>query len=242
MNDNMNQEILQEFGLNEKEAKIYLTLLKEKSRTASKFAKLTKLNRTTAYLELENLLNLGLVSYIIKDSKRYYQPSPPEKLISILEHKKEQIKSILPSLKKFQKEIEPFKIEVFEGKEGIKTFYQDVLNNAKEFLAFGVTGKATKVLEFSYPHFLKKFIKAKVKERALANHDAKEIMEKHPKSNIKLKYLPKKFSSDVTTVIYSNKIAIQSLNKNNIYVIIITDETLNKGYKAYFEFMWNLIQ
>jgi hypothetical protein len=29
--------------------------------------------------------------------------------------------------------------------------------------------------------------------------------------------------------------------ENNIFVIVIEDENLFKGYKNYFEFMWNLI-
>ena len=61
------EEIIREIGLNEKEAKIYLELLKQKISTASKLAKITKINRTTAYLELENLMKLGLVNYVIKN-------------------------------------------------------------------------------------------------------------------------------------------------------------------------------
>lgn len=235
----MKEEILQEIGLNEKESKIYLTLLKEKSCTASKLAKLTKINRTTSYLELENLMNLGLVSYVVKDSKRYYQAASPEKLIEILDTKKAKIHSILPQLKGMHKSIEPFKFEVFEGKEGIKTFYQEIINsNAKEILVFGATGRAFEILKFSYPHFLKKFIKLNIKERALANQESKRNMEKHPKTHIKVKYLPKEYKAEVSTVIYKGKVAIQSLHKDNIYVVVITDDLLYNSYKNYFEFMW----
>lgn len=238
----MEKEILQEFGLNNRETKIYLALLKEKSCTASKLARLAKVNRTTTYLELQNLINLGLASYIIKNSKRYFQPTNPKRLIEILELKKTRIKSILPKLKNLHQTTEPFKIEVFEGKEGIKTFYQDILNNTKkEFLAFGVTGLATEILKFSYPHFLKKFMKANIKERALANNQAKKIMKSHPRSHLKIKYLPEKYKAEVTTIIYNNKVAIQSLQKNNIYVVLIKDKILHESYKNYFEFMWNLI-
>ena len=64
---NMEEQVLKEFGLNEREVQVYLALLKEKSCTASKLAKVAKVNRTTAYLELENLMKRGLVSYVIKD-------------------------------------------------------------------------------------------------------------------------------------------------------------------------------
>ena len=73
------------------------------------------------------------------------------------------------------------------GKEGIKTFYQEMMNNTKEFLAFGVTGRATEVLRFSYPHFVKKFMKSGIKERAIANFGAKKVMKDHPKSHFKVK-------------------------------------------------------
>ncbi|MDP3026452.1 MAG: helix-turn-helix domain-containing protein [Nanoarchaeota archaeon] len=236
----MDKEILREAGLNDKEAIIYLELLKERICNASKLAKLTKIQRTTIYLELENLMRKGLVSYVIKNSKRFYQAASPEKLIEILDTKKQKIKSILPDLKSLHHSIEPFKIEIFEGKEGIKTFYQDILNsNTKELLAFGVTGNAFETLKFEFPHFVRKYEKAGLKVRYLANKSSEKLLTGLPRYRVKIRYLPEKYSSDVTTIIYANKIAIQSLVKENLFVVLIEDERLFRGYKNYFEFMWN---
>jgi sugar-specific transcriptional regulator TrmB len=238
--DPMERDVLQELGLNDKEAMIYLELLKEKTCAASKLAKLTRINRTTVYLELTNLIHKGLVSYVIKDSKRYFQAASPEKLIEMLDTKKAKVESILPTLKALGKSAEPFHIEVFEGKVGIKTFYQDILNHAKEVLAFGVTGNAFDVLRYDFPHFVKKFEKAKITARYLANKSAERLLASLPKA-VKIKYLPEKHVSNITTIIYADKIAIQSLLKNDIFVILITDTQLAQGYKNYFEFMWNCI-
>jgi sugar-specific transcriptional regulator TrmB len=235
------KQIFKELGLNERETDVYLTLLKEGSITASKIAKLTKINRTTTYLELENLIDRGVVSYVIKDSKRHYRATSPEKFIHILDEKKKNFQAILPQLQGLHKSIDPFNFEVFEGKEGIKTFYMDIYHNAKEFLVLGATGKATEVLKYSYPHFVNKFLKKKIKERALANESSREIMESHPKSIVKIKYLPSKYEFDVTTIIYGNKIAIQSLQKDNIYVVVIKDNLLHKSYKNHFELLWSLL-
>ena len=101
-NDNMNeitQELREVIGLNEREAKIYLALLGDKAVSASILAKITKVNRTTVYLELERLIDRGLVSYVIQEGKRFFSPSLPEKLVEILETKKSRIESILPQLK-----------------------------------------------------------------------------------------------------------------------------------------------
>lgn len=233
------EEILKEIGLNGKEAKIYLELLKEKSQTASKIAKLTKINRTTAYLELENLMKLGLVSYTIKNSKRYYQPASPEKLVEILETKKKKIISVLPKLKSFQQNEELFKIEIYEGKEGLKTFYQDILNNAKEVLAFGVTGLAFEILDFEFPHFIKLCKKKNIKARYIANKDSERLLKKLPKNFVKIKYLENKYNAKVTTIIYSNKVAIQSLQNEKIYITLIKDKNLYETYKNYFMLMWS---
>ncbi|MCK4649671.1 hypothetical protein KAT36_00415 [Candidatus Pacearchaeota archaeon] len=237
----MEQEILEEFGLNARESKIYLALLKEKSCTASKLAKLTKINRTTTYLELENLIRLGLASYVLKNSKRYYQSASPKKFIEILNSKKTKIESILPKLKELHQSIEPFKIEVFEGKEGIKTFYQDIMNNVSEVLAFGVTGMAFEILRFEFPHFIKRYEKAGITARYLANENARKLLKSLPKKKVKIKYLPQKYTAKVTTILYNDKVAIQSLQKENIYVLVITDKLLHESYKNYFEFMWNSI-
>jgi sugar-specific transcriptional regulator TrmB len=237
----MIKDVLKEFGLNDREVEIYLRLLEEKNCTASRLSKLTKMNRTTAYLELGNLMKKGLVSYIIKDSKRYYQAASPGKFMEILNTKKEKMKEIMPSLKNLHKAIDPFKFEVFEGKEGIKTFYQDILNHAGEVLAFGVTGNAFEILKYDFPHFVKKYEKAGVNARYLANESAKDLLKSLPKYKVKIKYLPKAYSSEITTIIYSNKIAIQSLVDDNLFVVVISDKKLSEGYRSYFEFMWKLV-
>ncbi|MBT4647783.1 hypothetical protein HN827_03300 [archaeon] len=243
----MKKNILIEFGLNEKEATIYLELLKEKSCTASKLAKLTNIYRTTAYLELDNLIRKGLVSYVIKDSKRYYQPADPEKFIEILDSKKSKIETILPILKGLHKSSEPFKFEIFEGKEGLKTFNQDnirALLEGNEILSFGVTGKSFQVLIYEFPRYITKFkdiFKSKKnKIRQIANFDAKKYLTEQSKY-IQIKYMDKKYFSSMATVIYDNKVAFQSINDNEIYVVVIADENLYNTYKNHFEFMWDHI-
>ena len=84
--------------------------------------------------------------------------------------------------------------------------------------------------------------KAKVTARYLANNDAKKSLSKLPKDFVKIKYLPKEYTSKITTIIYKDKIAIQSLVKDNIFVTVISDKLLYEGYKNYFEFMWNSLK
>lgn len=229
---------LQEIGLNENEAKVYLQVLKDQGETASTIAKRAKINRTTAYLELDNLTQKGLVSYVIKNKKRSYQAADPKKLVEILEEKKLKINKIMPQLKGLHKSINPFKIEVLEGKEGVKTLYNKIIDEAREVCAFGVTGKANDLLRFEIPHLDEKLKQKNMKIRYLANEDVKR---QKLASVAQTKYMPKEIKSEITTIIFNDKVAIQSLIKENIFVTLITDKELSKGYKNYFEFMWNSI-
>ena len=53
--------------------------------------------------------------------------------------------------------------------------------------------------------------------------------------------MDKKYFSSMATVIYDNKVAFQSINDNEIYVVVIADENLYNTYKNHFEFMWDHI-
>jgi sugar-specific transcriptional regulator TrmB len=232
--------ILRNAGLSEHEARVYAKLIEYNLCTASALAKLVHLNRTTTYLQLDRLKDLGLVSYVIKNGKRYFQPANPEKLIEILNERKRKIEEIMPSLKMLHTFTPEYNIEVYEGKEGIKTFYEDILKIGKDFCAFGVTGKAFDVLEYSFPHFVEKGKKAKIHARYIANVSARKALKAGLNPNFKIKYLSDEFSAEVTTIIYGKKVAIQSLVKEQIFVIVISHSATSKSYQAYFEFLWNL--
>lgn len=233
-------DILQDFGLNERESKVYIQVLRDQGETASTIAKRTKINRTTVYLELNNLIEKGLVSYLIKDKKKYFQAVEPEKFLEILDEKKNKISKIMPELKGLHKSITPFKIEILEGKEGVKSLYNLIYKEAKEASAYGVTGNAFDILKFEFPLLVKKAKNKGLKLRYLANKDAEKKLKKLPKGFIQIKYLPKEITSEVSTIIFNDKVAIQSLVKENIFVTLIIDKQLSQGYKNYFNYMWEL--
>ena len=65
----MFEQFLEEIGLSEKEAKIYLALLQVDSALISDLAEKTKINRTTVYPVLESLAKKGLVSELQEGKK-----------------------------------------------------------------------------------------------------------------------------------------------------------------------------
>lgn len=123
----MFEKYLQQIGLSEKEAEIYVALLQYDNASVNDLAQKTKVNRTTIYPVLETLAKKGLVSEIQIDKKTHYQAEPPERLETFIERQKvvldensKRLVDIIPQLKSIQRESgERPVVKYFEGREGI---------------------------------------------------------------------------------------------------------------------------
>lgn len=121
----MFEKYLQEIGLNEKEAAVYLALLQFDSASVVNIAEKTKIKRPTVYAVLELLAKKGLVSEVEIGKKTQYAAEPPERLetymeqqrVSLDEHAR-RLKEIIPQIKSIQREGgERPVIKFFDGKE-----------------------------------------------------------------------------------------------------------------------------
>src|SRR3989338_11363254 len=124
-------EKLLKFGLAEKEAKVYLACLELGDSVASDIALKSNLPRTLVYDILERLIDLGLISYAIKANRKVFRAADPDEFLRIAHEKEEAINEALPELKRLQKikGVKRPKVEVYEGKEGMKTVMNDILGS-----------------------------------------------------------------------------------------------------------------
>ncbi len=122
----MFEKYLEEIGLSEKEAKIYLALLQVDRNTVQELANRTKINRTTVYPVIESLQKKGLVSEVQEGKKVEYMAEPPERLETYAERQRvvfeehaARLKDIIPQIKSIQREQgERPVVKYFEGREG----------------------------------------------------------------------------------------------------------------------------
>ena len=168
----MEKESLINIGLTNREAEAYLALLQLQEALASEISKRTKESRSHVYETLDSLIAKGLVSYVIKNNRKYFSPAPPERLIGYIKEKEGIIQRILPNLQElFKPQVKKPLVEVYEGKEGIKTVLNDVLKVGKEWLCLGSTGKSKEIIPFYLEHFHKQRIRQKIPLRVLYNDD-----------------------------------------------------------------------
>lgn len=85
-------QLLQEFGLDEKERQVYVLLLKMDWSTALQISRLSSIKRPTLYRVLDSLLKKGLVEQQLDDKTTYYSAANPKSFESlVIEQEKKTI-------------------------------------------------------------------------------------------------------------------------------------------------------
>lgn len=238
------EEILEEIGLSEQNAKVYLSLLKLGTSLASQVAEETKINRSVVYQILDRLIKLGFVSYVIKENKRYYAATHPERLIGILKEREERLKSALPQLANLAKprEEKPA-VEIFEGKEGMKTILLDILRVSKNWYAFGSPGLGHKIMPYFVEPWEIKRQKQKIKLLVICNDSPEGRKRGEEFSKMKfteVKYMPEKYSSPAVTYIYGDRLVIMMWSYEYPFAIRMISKKLVESYMNHFNVLWKL--
>ncbi len=133
----MLEKYLQEIGLSDKEASVYLSLLSVERASVIELSKKTKIKRTTIYVIIDSLAKKGLVSEIVVGKKTQYYAESPERLETFLdkqrfalEESRKVLKEMIPQIKSVQREGgEKPVVKYFEGREGIISTLEDFFRN-----------------------------------------------------------------------------------------------------------------
>lgn len=131
----MNEEILQQAGLTNAEAKIYILLVRNSPCPPPKLADIADESRTNTYKLLDSLEEKGLVSRDETQKKLRYWANNPSTLLDTLKKQRQEVESAekhfqdsLPSMidEYFLYSEQP-SIRYFHGKEGVRKVYEDQL-------------------------------------------------------------------------------------------------------------------
>ena len=232
------EQALMEVGLNDKEIKIYLSCLMLGQSSVNTIAKKANLNRVSSYDILKGLLTKGFVSYVIKSGVKYFEAVEPSKFLDELKEKQAKIKQVLPELEFLKASfLEKPQIGVYEDINGLKSIFNDILKENKEAWFIGAP-KMLEVLEFYFPHFIKQKRKQGIFSKVITT-DCKEMREykrKTSKKYINMKFINNKI--EVTKIIYGNKIAYLTFNKENSIGILIDNQEITDFERIIFNILW----
>lgn len=234
----MDTELLKKLGLTEQEVQVYLASLRLGEATASIISKETNIDRATTYRYLDSLISKGLISYVVKNNVKYYIAANPHKILEDLQEKQREYKNLLPqliSLSNLPKE--ETKVEVYKGKDGLKTVLREIVRLREDHVVLGDEGDFLRILPIEFTQFIKGCEINKIKERILTNQGAFKEMKKHDYKYSQTRALPSEYAIPTTTIISKNKIIL--FNWVDPYnAIVISNKDMAKAYKNYFEILW----
>lgn len=246
----MNLTILAKAGLSSREIIVYQTLIIEGEFMASLLAQKTGLIRTNVYDVLQELIKKGLVSYVIRNNKKYFHAAEPEKILDHIEHEKrdldeikESIEKILPQLKPLIQHEERPIIEVYEGKEGLKTILEisirESLKTKKEIIGISVQQQKCRLLAGPYHiRWYKDREKNKIQSRYLMSAEEPII----PVKFTQFKVLPAEAKNPNEIFIFGD-ITTQFFFVGDLFTaIVIKNKGITQKYRDYFDFLWKIIK
>ncbi len=229
-------------GLTENESNVYSTLLEIGPKTAQILSKKTGIHRRVTYDIADRLIEKGLIGYIIENKKKIFQASHPKRILEIIREREEAINIAMPEMLGLfnqKKERPKQETQFFKGIEGLKSVFEDQLQECKEILILGANQKAYDIMDLYFHWYDKKRVKNKIKTKVIFNKlDKNQKKPKIPLSEIK--YLSEKYSSDLAINIYGDKVAIILWKKENPTAILIKDFEIVEGYRKHFELMWRM--
>ena len=131
----MDTKILEDLGLTQGEVKVYLALFKLGSTTTGPIVKKAKIHASKVYPILDRLIEKGLVSFVKKGKKTFYEAAPARRILDYVHEKQASLKQqessvlqILPQLE-LQRKIEE-KITEATVFKGIKALCRSRAGNA----------------------------------------------------------------------------------------------------------------
>ncbi len=234
------EKILEDVGLDENEAKIYLAVLALGEATVLPISKKSGIGRTYCYDILDSLVEKGLVTYVEKRGRRRYSATEPKMIKKLLHEKLTQLDSILPDLEGlYQKAPIRPKVRFFEGREGVEIIHQEILKEAKEVWFVGSIEDWAKKFP-NYVDYVKAQVKVGIKIRDLVrpgSGEAQKYAHLYKKPLQELRYLPEtaKFATD--NMVWNNKFVMISYGAD-LYAVSVESAEIAQTMRVIYEILW----
>jgi sugar-specific transcriptional regulator TrmB len=228
----MDKRILSRAGLSKGEIEVYLTLLKRGASPVSAIAKSTGLHRTNIYDTLEKLREKGLVSHVVRGGGKHFSASAPVRLVDYLKEREEEVRSVLPELSSYARlPRSEASVEIYQGKEGMKTVLKDILEEGKDYCVFEEEGHIERALPHFFAQFNARLDRAGIRVRALAKGPIAT------RKGMALRTLPEFIAFPAATAVYGSKVAIFVWDEP-YHAILIRSAQVAGSYRNFFELLW----
>ena len=235
--------LLKELGLNEKEAKVYLSLLELDEANLKTIADYSLIPRTSLYTPVKTLLDKGVIEFYKRKNRNYYTAITPKKLLELQKNKTKLLEDniIYLNAKMVNGTFKP-KIKFYEGKESIKVLLNEILNEKQSFLAITCIEDMNEIANDYFNDFIQKRIDQRLTVNLLTNKSetSQKLKSRDDNELRETRFVPQEYKFNTANYIFGNKLAILSLRQKPVIGILIEDKDIAQTHKMYFDLIWKM--
>jgi predicted transcriptional regulator len=245
------QKMLSLIGLKNKEARIYLLCLAAgQGLYVHEIVKKTKYSRSSIDLMLQRLLRQNYMHKTKVESRYKYFAESPKNILAALQKTTALFAEAVPFLGKLTLQESNIDIRFFDGAEGVRKVYNDILlqfkmSDAKDktLYSFSSGSHALKTFPAMQKSFIEKRVKLGIPYRAIAPDGSRAVKEwsNDAKALRQVKYVDDSlFEFLISVEIYLDNVMICTSAKP-VGGIIIRNAAIARSLRALFNLVWHSI-
>lgn len=238
---------LESFGLSEKEASVYLTLLPHRDVGSSKLVMATGLHKQFVYNALARLEELGLAKHVIVRGRKKFSANPPKRIVSLIDEKKLAAQSIAEKLQSRFAGAHEQDFEVYQGDDAFMAHQLQLLRDAPDGCVFDViamqTERYSKTFEATglwdeYHHIQ---AEKNIQIRYLGAEPQRERLEWREKHEplFTFKILPELSIGKMSIEVRPSNVSFVTYG-DTIVDYTLYGKEVSESYRQFFETLWNL--
>lgn len=249
-------ETLKSVGLTNGEARVYVALLSLGTSSVSPIVESSGISSSKVYFILNRLASKGLASISVKEKRRIYTASEPERILDYLneraqilnKHKKE-ISKIIPELKSKRETVSNYPpIEFTKGEKGFESVFNEVYNDLKEGDSYvGIGGLR---ISFKMQHYWYKqselLSKKKVSQGLIYESDVwykkdQSIAKRKKRKNYYPKVLSEQYKDLPNILVFGDKSIITDVDDSGeVFTLFVRNSNLSKSLGRLVKMLYNI--
>jgi sugar-specific transcriptional regulator TrmB len=239
----MNIELLRKIGLTDSQARTYHELVQAGSLTPPQLARKIGESRTTAYMALAKLEEIGLAKKMDEAKKQTFAPASPSVLNRYVETKRREISDLEEEyraglsdmLSHFYAQKRQPGLQYFQGDEGLRLMYEDHFKSGKDLYLVRTYADEEFFTDWLY-EYMDKRAEAGIKTYALMPMDLRSynFAKRNPQLNRDITwYPPEAYDASVEISAYGDKVSIISFSEEAVGTILESPQ-IAQGIKQLF--------
>jgi HTH-type transcriptional regulator, sugar sensing transcriptional regulator len=247
MNEDEVNGLFEYMSFTKAETAVYLALLELGSTTTGPIIKKADIPQGKVYVLLDKLLTKGIITYTLISGTKHFQAKNPTTLIPWFElmeknmlEKKNKLMQLMPELvgkytsSKYEKQV-----EIYEGFNGMKSLYMQILDKTDAMLIIGGTSSIPSLLEDFFMSWHKERINKKIHIKFIYNKERKKFAQNRESMKFtEVRYLDLPVSPSWTTIFEDYVIIVTVIDIKNITCFLIKDKGVSNTQRDYFNALW----